>query len=72
MLQVTHTKTGLLAAAVVCRYEAWDLVRSSLNDPHARDLKTIDTIFTDIRHRLGEAEPESLPLDPKWKRPPRA
>jgi hypothetical protein len=55
------------AAAVVCRYEAEDLIRSSPNDPHARNLKKIDAIFTDIRHRLGEPEPEGIKLEPEMK-----
>jgi hypothetical protein len=53
------------AAAVVCRYEAEDLIAHDSKDPHARDLKKIDAIFTDIRHRLGEPEPVGIKLDPE-------
>jgi hypothetical protein len=63
-----HLLKAARAAAVVCRYETEDLIRSSPNDPHARDLKKIDAIFTDIRHRLGEPEPEGLPLDPEMEK----
>jgi hypothetical protein len=56
------------AAAVVCRYEAEDLIRSSPNDPHARDLKKIDAILTGIRHRLGEPEPKGIKLDPETEK----
>jgi hypothetical protein len=52
------------AAAVVCLYEAEDLIASDPKDPRSQDLKKIDAIFTDIRHRLGEPEPEPLPLAP--------
>jgi hypothetical protein len=56
------------AAAVVCRYEAEDLIAHDSKDPHARDLKKIDAIFTDIRHRLGEPELEGLPLEPEMEK----
>ncbi len=56
------------AAAVVCRYEAEDLIAHDSKDPHARDLKKIDAIFTDIRQRLGEPELEGLPLDPEMEK----
>jgi ankyrin repeat protein len=56
------------AAAVVCRYEAEDLIAHDSKDPHAQDLKKIDAVFTDIRHRLGEPEPEGLPLDPEMEK----
>lgn len=36
-------------------------------DPHAHDLKKLDAILTDIRHRLGEPEPEDRPLEPGMK-----
>ncbi len=38
----------------MCKVEAEDLVMHDIDDPHARDLKKIDTILTDIRTRLGE------------------
>jgi hypothetical protein len=56
------------AAAVVCRYEAEDLIRSRPNDPHARNLKKIEAIFSDIRHRLGEPEPEGIKLEPEMEK----
>ena len=56
------------AAAVVCLYEAEDLIAHDSKDPHAQDLKKIDAVFTDIRHRLGEPEPEGLPLDPEMEK----
>ena len=45
------------SAAVVCRVETEDLMTHGINDPHASDLKKIETILTDIRTRLGEPEP---------------
>ena len=44
-----------------------DLLTHDFNDPHARDLKKIDAILTDIRTRLGEPEPEGKPLEPGMK-----
>jgi hypothetical protein len=55
------------AAAVVCRFEAEDLLTDAPDDPHARDLEKLDAILTDIRTRLGEPEPEGKPLDPEMK-----
>lgn len=56
------------AAAVVCRYEAEDLIAAEPEGPHAQTLDRIDAIFTDIRHRLGEPEPAALPLDPEMEK----
>lgn len=56
------------AAAVVCRYEVEDLIAAEPEGPHAQTLDKIDAIFTDIRHRLGEPEPEALPLDPETEK----
>ena len=56
------------AAAVVCRYEAEDLIAHDPQHPHARDLKKIDAIFTDIRHRLGEPELEGIKLEPEMEK----
>jgi hypothetical protein len=53
------------AAAVVCHVETEDLIAHDSDNPHARDLKKIEAILTDIRHRLGEPEPQ--PLEPGMK-----
>jgi hypothetical protein len=52
----------------VCRYEAEDLIAHDPQHPHARDLKKIDAIFTDIRHRLGEPELEGIKLEPEMEK----
>jgi hypothetical protein len=56
------------AAAVVCRYEAEDLIAAEPEGPHAQTLDRIDAIFTDIRQRLGEPEAAALPLDPEMEK----
>jgi hypothetical protein len=55
------------SAAVVCRTETELLATHEPNDPHAPDLKKIDSILTDIRERLGEPEPEAKPIEPGLK-----
>ena len=48
-------------AAVVCQLEL------QLERPNSRDLKKIETILTDIRTRLGEPEPQPIPIEPALK-----
>jgi hypothetical protein len=55
------------AAAVVCRVVSEDLITHRHDDPHFSDLKKIDAILADIRTRLGEPEPEPMPLDPEME-----
>ncbi len=49
----------------MCHVETEDLIAHDSDDPHARDLKKIEAILTDIRHRLGEPEPQRL--EPEMK-----
>jgi hypothetical protein len=45
------------AAAVACQLE------TQLEHPDSPDLKKLEFILTDIRTRLGEPEPQGIPLD---------